>query len=99
MKKAFAVCLFLGVMMFAVHALTAEAAVDVHSSIAGKVTWTAEPGSELTAGAEIVRVQTLTGEVAAARAEGGCTVGEVLVTVGDDVAAGDVVARVKMQGE
>ena len=51
MKKAFAVCLFLGVMMFAVHALTAEAAVDVHSSIAGKVTWAAEPGSELTAGA------------------------------------------------
>ena len=32
-------------------------------------------------------------------AEGGCTVGEVLVAVGDNVAAGDVVARVKMQGE
>ena len=90
---------YLGVMIFAVHALTAEAAVDATSGIAGTVTWRAEPGSMLAAGAEIVRVRTLTGEVAAARAEGGCTVGEVLVAVGDDVAAGDVVARVKMQGE
>ena len=99
MKKILTFGLFLGVILLAFHALRAEAAVDVKSGIAGTVTWRAEPGSTLAAGAEIVRVRTLTGEVAAARAEGGCTVGEVLVTVGDDVAAGDVVARVKMQGE
>ena len=99
MKKILTFGLFLGVILLAFHALRAEAAVDVKSGIAGTVTWRAEPGSTLAAGAEIVRVRTLTGEVAAARAEGGCTVGEVLVAVGDDVAAGDVVARVKMQGE
>ena len=55
MKKILALGLFLGVMIFAVHALTAEAAVDATSGIAGTVTWRAEPGSALAAGAEIVR--------------------------------------------
>lgn len=99
MKKALMFGLFLGVMLLAVHALTAEAAVDAKSSIAGTVTWTAEPGSALAAGAEIVRVRTLTGEVAAARAEADCSVSEMLVAVGDDIAAGQVVARLKQQDE
>lgn len=99
MKKALMFGLFLGVMLLAVHALTAEAAVDAKSGIAGTVTWTAEQGSALTAGAEIVRVRTLTGEVAAARAEADCSVSEMLVAVGDDIAAGQVVARLKQQDE
>ncbi len=99
MKKILALGLFLGVMLLAVHALTAEAAVDAKSGIAGTVTWTAEPGSALAAGAEIVRVRTLTGEVAAARAEADCSVSEMLVAVGDDIAAGQVVARLKQQDE
>ena len=99
MKKALVFGLFLGVMLLAVHALTAEAAVDAKSGIAGTVTWTAEPGSALAAGAEIVRVRTLTGEVAAARAEADCSVSEMLVAVGDDIAAGQVVARLKQQDE
>ena len=99
MKKALMFGLFLGVMLLAVHALTAEAAVDAKSGIAGTVTWTAEPGSVLAAGAEIVRVRTLTGEVAAARAEADCSVSEMLVAVGDDIAAGQVVARLKQQDE
>lgn len=99
MKKALMFGLFLGVMLLAVHALTAEAAVDAKSGIAGTVTWTAEPGSALAAGAEIVRVRTLTGEVAAARAEADCSVNEMLVAVGDDIAAGQVVARLKQQDE
>ena len=86
-------------MIFAVHALTAEATVDAKSGIAGTVTWAAEPGSTLAAGAEIVRVRTLTGEVAAARAEEDCSVSEMLVSVGDDIAAGQVVARLKKQDE
>ena len=45
MKKALVFGLFLGIMIFAVHALTAEAAVDAKSGIAGTVTWRAEPGS------------------------------------------------------
>ena len=97
MKKALMFGLFLGVMLLAVHALTAEAAVDAKSGIAGTVTWTAEPGSTLTAGAEIVRVRTLTGEAAAARAEDGCRMSEALVAVGDDVAVGQIVARVEKQ--
>ena len=99
MKKALMFGLFLGVMLLAVHALTAEAAVDAKSGIAGTVTCTAEPGSALAAGAEIVRVRTLTGEVAAARAEADCSVSEMLVAVGDDIAAGQVVARLKQQDE
>ena len=99
MKKALMFGLFLGVMLLAVHALTAEVAVDAKSGIAGTVTWTAEPGSALAAGAEIVRVRTLTGEVAAARAEADCSVSEMLVAVGDDIAAGQVVARLKQQDE
>lgn len=99
MKKALMFGLFLGVMLLAVHALTAEAAVDAKSGIAGTVTWTAEQGSALAAGAEIVRVRTLTGEVAAARAEADCSVSEMLVAVGDDIAAGQVVARLKQQDE
>ena len=99
MKKILTLGLFLGVMLLTVHALTAEAAVDVKSGIAGTVTWTAEPGSALAAGAEIVRVRTLTGEVAAARAEADCSVSEMLVAVGDDIAAGQVVARLKQQDE
>ena len=99
MKKALMFGLFLGVMLLAVHALTAEAAVDAKSGIAGTVTWTAEPGSALAVGAEIVRVRTLTGEVAAARAEADCSVSEMLVAVGDDIAAGQVVARLKQQDE
>lgn len=99
MKKILALGLFLGVMIFAVHALTAEAAVDATSGIAGTVTWRAEPGSMLAAGAEIVRVRTLTGEVAAARAEENCSVSEMLVSVGDDIATGQVVARLKKQDE
>ena len=98
MKKILALGLFLGVMIFAVHALTAEAAVDATSGIAGTVTWRAEPGSMLAAGAEIVRVRTLTGEVAA-RAEENCSVSEMLVSVGDDIATGQVVARLKKQDE
>ena len=99
MKKILALGLFLGVMIFAVHALTAEAAVDATSGIAGIVTWRAEPGSMLAAGAEIVRVRTLTGEVAAARAEEDCSVSEIFVSVGDDITAGQVVARLKKQDE
>lgn len=99
MKKILAACLFVGVIMFAVHALTAEAAVDAKAGIAGTVTWTAEPGSMLAAGEEIVRVRTLTGEVAAARAEGSCSLSEMLVAVGDEIAAGQVVAHLKNQAE
>lgn len=99
MKKALAVSFFLMIMMFAVQALTAEAAVDAKSGIAGKVTWTAAPGATLAAGAEIVRVRTLTGEVAAARAEDDCSVSEIFVSVGDDIDAGQVVARLKKQEE
>ena len=99
MKRVLFAGLFLGVMLFAVHALMAGAVMDVKSSLAGTVTWTAEPGSALAAGAEIVRVRTLTGEVAAARAEADCSVSEMLVAVGDDIAAGQVVARLKKQDE
>jgi len=97
MKRVLFAGLFLGVMLFAVHALMAGAVMDVKSSLAGTVTWTAEPGSTLTAGAEIVRVRTLTGEAAAARAEDGCRMSETLVAVGDDVAVGQIVARVEKQ--
>lgn len=97
MKRAFVACLFLSIMMFAVHALTAGTLTEVRASIAGTVTWTAATGSAVPAGAELVRVRTLTGEVAAARAEEGCRVNEVLVAVGEDVAAGQAVARVEKQ--
>ena len=92
MKKILTFGLFLGVILLAFHALRAEAAVDVKSGIAGTVTWRAEPGSTLAAGAEIVRVRT-------ARAEEDCSVSEMLVSVGDDIAAGQVVARLKKQDE
>ena len=42
---------------------------------------------------------TVTWRVAAARAEEDCSVSEMLVSVGDDIAAGQVVARLKKQDE
>lgn len=94
MRRMLAVCLFLGITAVAVHAVMAGMADDIKSSLSGKVSWTAEQGSAVTPGSEIVRIKTLTGEAAAARAAESGTVEEMLVAVGDEVSAGQVVARV-----
>ncbi len=97
MKRLLMTIFFVGMMLFAVHALTAGTRLEAQASIAGTVTWTVQSGSAVPVGGELVRVRTLTGEVAAARAEDGCLVREVLVAVGDDIKAGEVVARVEKQ--
>lgn len=94
MRKIMAVCLFLGITAFAVHAVMAGMADDIQSSLSGTVSWTAEKGSAVVPGSELVRIKTLTGEAAAARAAADGTVEDILVAVGDEVSVGQVVARV-----
>lgn len=73
----------------------AAASSPVVAGIAGEVSWVAAQGSEVPPGGAIVKVKTLTGEAAAARAgESPAHIDSVLVAVGDKVTAGTVVAHV-----
>ena len=67
--------------------------MEVKSSLKGEVTWTVEAGTEVSEGAELVRVATLTGEIAAARAPVDGTVAGLLVKPGEQIASGTVVAK------
>ena len=96
MKKIlWAGCLAL-VLLVGVHTVLAGETLSVKSTLSGEVTWAAEPGTEVTEGSELVRVATLTGEVAAARAPQAGTVQEVFVKPGDQITAGTIAARLRI---
>ena len=92
-KFLWAVCLA-GLFFAVLSAFSAHRNLVVKSSLKGEVTWTVEAGTEVPEGAELVRVATLTGEIAAARAPVDGKVSELLVKPGGQIAAGTVVAKI-----
>ncbi|MBP2627206.1 MAG: hypothetical protein H6Q68_1917 [Firmicutes bacterium] len=87
---AIAVFLIAGSLLVA-----ASPAVDQVGVLSGSVTDLITPGTTVREGDILVRVDTLTGPVPAARATMGGVVAEVLVKPGDSIKIGDVVARIK----
>ena len=87
---AIAVFLIAGSLLVA-----ANAAVDQIGVLSGTVTDVVKPGTAICEGDVLVRVDTLTGPVATARATMSGVVTEVLVKPGDLIKIGDIVARIK----
>ena len=75
--------------------VTANAAVDQIGVLSGKVISVVSPGMSVREGDILVKVDTLTGPVTAARASTSGIVTEVLVKPGDVVKIGDVVVRIR----
>ncbi|WP_378950994.1 biotin/lipoyl-containing protein [Pelosinus sp. sgz500959] len=75
--------------------VTANAAVDQIGVLSGKVIYLLAPGTAVREGDILVKVDTLTGPVTAARATTNGVVAEVLVKSGDSIKIGDVVARIR----
>ena len=75
--------------------VTANAAVDQIAVLSGKVISVVSPGTPVHEGDILVKVDTLTGPVTAARASTNGVVAEVLVKPGDVVKIGDVVVRIR----
>jgi len=75
--------------------VTATAAVDQIGVLSGPVTDVAIQGVAVREGDILVRVNTLTGPVPAARATTNGVVTEVLVKTGDSIKIGDIVARIE----
>ena len=75
--------------------VTASAAVDQIGVLSGKVISVLSPGTPVHEGDILVKVDTLTGPVTAARASTSGVVAEVLVKPGDVVKIGDVVVRIR----
>ena len=72
--------------------------VDVSEAKAvldGEVSWTIEAGTAVEPGSELVRISTLTGQVAAARATEYGIVEEILVKLDDKIEAGMIVAKIR----
>lgn len=70
--------------------------MNVTAVLGGDVTWTIEPGTEVTEGSELVRVAALAGgEAVAARAKAAGVLREVLVRPGDKIVSGRIVARLE----
>lgn len=61
----------------------------------GQVSWSIDEGASVEPGSELVRISTLTGQVAAARAAEAGIVEEILVRTDDKVEAGMIVARIR----
>jgi len=72
----------------------ASPAVDQMGVLSGPVTYVVAPGTAVREGDILLRVESLTGPVPAARATICGVVTEVLVKTGDSVKIGDVVARI-----
>jgi len=94
MRKMLAAVFLALLLVFCVHTVMAGAGTEVRSGLSGDVTWVVSPGTEVSEGAELVRISTLTGESAAARSPQNGTVTEVMVHPGEKIATGTVVARV-----
>lgn len=93
-RKLIGMLLFVCLAAGGVHMALAGAASDVRSVLGGTVTWTVPVGTHVEEGSELVRISTLTGSSAAARANMAGTVREVLVKPGDVIGKGSVVARI-----
>ena len=75
--------------------VAAGPAVDQRGVLAGRVVSLLAPGTAVQEGDILVRVETMTGPVPAARATTKGVVAEVLVKPGDSISVGQVVARIQ----
>ncbi len=71
--------------------------IDEMSILKGTVVSVVTVGQSVTEGDELVRVKTLSGSIAAARAATSGTVAEVYVKVGDTIAVNTVVAQIVVE--
>ena len=71
--------------------------IDEMSILKGTVVSVVTVGQSVTEGDELVRVKTLSGSIAAARAATSGTVTEVYVEVGDVIAVNTVVAQIAVE--
>ncbi len=93
-KKFLTGMLFLSLIVGGVHFVAAGGLRAVTSTLSGQVSWTAAVGTHVDEGSEIIRISTLTGSAAAARASASGTIKEVLVRPGENVERGMLVARI-----
>lgn len=75
--------------------VTANPAVDQRSVLAGRVISLLAPGTAVREGDILVKVETMTGSMSAARATTNGVVSEVLVKSGDSIGVGQTVARIQ----
>lgn len=75
--------------------VAASPAVDQRGVLAGRVVSLLGPGTAVREGDILVKVETMTGPVPAARATNNGVISEVLVKPGDTIRVGDVVARIQ----
>lgn len=75
--------------------VTANPVVDQRSVLAGRVTSLLAPGTAVREGDILVKVETMTGSMSAARATTNGVVSEMLVRTGESIAVGQTVARIQ----
>ena len=95
-KKAIIIITILLLVMAGSLIVAASAAVDQKGVLAGKVVSVLAAGTTVREGDILVKVETLTGAVPAARATTKGVVAEVLVKPGDSIKIGDIVARIQV---
>lgn len=97
MKRILAAAGLVLLLVFCVHTVMAGSILEVRAGLSGQVTWTIPPGSAVSEGDELVRISTLTGEAAAARAPQNGTVERVLVQPGSQISPGMPVVRMRTE--
>lgn len=94
-KKSIIASLVVLLLMAGSLLVAASPAVDQRGVLAGRVISLLAPGTAVQEGDILVRVETMTGPVPAARATTNGVVSEVLVKPGDSIGVGQVVARIQ----
>ena len=94
-KKTMIVSLVILLLIAGSLLVAASPAVDQRGVLAGKVISLLAPGTAVREGDILIRVETMTGPVPAARATTNGVVSEVLVKPGDSIRVGQVVARIQ----
>ncbi len=98
MRKSILIIIFAWVCIFSsgYHMASAQSSVDEISALAGTVTWTAQPGTTVKEGSDLVKISTMTGSITACRASSDGTVIQILVHPGESIKAGQVVGKLVM---
>lgn len=94
-KKSIIVSLVMLLLIAGSLLVAASPAVDQRGVLAGRVISLLATGTAVREGDILVRVETMTGPVPAARATTNGVVSEVLVKPGDSIGVGQVVARIQ----
>lgn len=94
MKKKLLILFFIVIMAGIYHMAQAQSVIEEKSALAGTVSWTAQAGSMVKEGSDLVKIDTMTGETAASRASSDGTVREILVHPGEKITVGQIVARI-----